>query len=98
MLLELLRQGSYSARDLSAAVGIPERQVDFHLEHIRRSLQREQESLEVLPPRCHGCGFVFAKRTRLTRPGRCPICRGESIQEPLFTVRGAAGGKGRPDR
>jgi len=39
------------------------------------------------PAECRSCGFVFSKRDRLTPPGKCPICRCETIFEPLFAIR-----------
>lgn len=83
---EVLEQGPLDAREVSAQVGIREKDVYGHLEHLQRSLQRDGRRLEVTPAECRKCGFVFAKRNRLSRPGKCPICRGESIEEPLFEV------------
>jgi predicted Zn-ribbon and HTH transcriptional regulator len=85
IIAELL-QGPCSARDLSAAVSISEREVSVHLEHIRKSLVAAKRHLVVLPAACKKCGFVFAKREKLKRPGKCPVCKGESIQEPLFLI------------
>ncbi len=84
---EFLRGQSVSAREISAAVRIPEKEVYGHLEHIRLSLQPGGAMLEVTPAECRKCGFVFAKRHRLTPPGRCPVCRNEAIFEPLFSIR-----------
>lgn len=83
---DVLEQETLSARDISAAVGIPEKDVYGHLEHLQRSLHRENRRLDVTPAQCRKCGFVFTKRSRLSRPGKCPICRSESIEEPLFVV------------
>ena len=81
-----LEEGPLSARDLSGRVGIPEKEVAGHLEHIRASLHRSGRHLEVQPAECVKCGFVFEKRGRLTRPGKCPVCRSESIHAPLFSI------------
>lgn len=86
-LIAALREGPCSARDLSAAVGISEREVAGHLEHIQRSIGPTGQRLVVMPAVCKKCGFVFAKREKLTRPGKCPVCKGESIQEPLFEIQ-----------
>jgi predicted Zn-ribbon and HTH transcriptional regulator len=75
------------AKEISANAGLPEKEVYAHLEHIRRSLLRQRERLVMQPPVCRKCGFVFAKRERLGKPGRCPRCRGESISPPLFSIR-----------
>jgi len=52
------------------------------------SLQLQPESAAgVDAAECRSCGFVFTKRDRLATPGKCPICRCESISEPFFTIR-----------
>jgi predicted Zn-ribbon and HTH transcriptional regulator len=81
-----LEQGPLSARDLSGLVGIPEKEVAGHLEHIRHSLHRTGKRLIVQPAECTKCGFVFDKRERLTRPSRCPVCKSESLHAPLFSL------------
>ena len=86
---ELLGRGEFTARQISVEIHISERDVAGHLEHIRRSLG--PSALAVTPSECESCGFVFRKRERLTRPGRCPICGGTRITEPAFGIprRGA---------
>ncbi len=86
-VVDLLRGSCLTPREISAGVGIPEKEVARHLEHIRRSLQAGDGRLEIEPALCRKCGFAFAKRERLDRPGRCPVCKGESISEPRFSVR-----------
>jgi len=85
IVAELL-QGPCSARDLSAAIGVPEREIGNHLEHIKKTLSLSGRRLVVTPAECKKCGFVFAKREKLKRPGKCPVCKGESIREPLFAI------------
>jgi len=75
-----------SALQISGEVRIPEREVCGHLEHIRRTLRATGRRLVVVPAKCDGCGFVFHKRDRLTRPGKCPICGTGHVREPLFSV------------
>jgi predicted Zn-ribbon and HTH transcriptional regulator len=81
----LLRGEPQSAREISAAVGIPEKEVGAHLEHLRQSL-RGSGRLRVHPAACKSCGFLFSKRERLNRPGRCPACRSQSIAVPRFII------------
>ena len=83
-----LRNGPRTARELSAQVGIPEKQVAGHLEHLGRSLKAAGQRLHVDPARCLDCGFVFRKRDRLSRPSRCPVCRGERVDAPRFDLVG----------
>jgi len=81
-----LKEGPLSARDISGRIGIPEKEVAGHLEHIRVSLHRSDRHLMVQPAECVKCGFVFEKRGRLTRPGKCPVCKSEFIHDPLFSL------------
>jgi predicted Zn-ribbon and HTH transcriptional regulator len=85
-LAVILAEGSYSARELSAIVGLSEKEVCRHLPHVGKSLRQEGRRLKIEPAVCRSCGFVFRKRERFTRPSRCPQCRGESIDSPLFGV------------
>jgi predicted Zn-ribbon and HTH transcriptional regulator len=85
-ILALLENGPCTALELSAAVRRSEKDVLGHLEHLRRSLRRRNRRLEVSPAECRECGFVFRKRDRMKSPGRCPLCKGESISEPAFRV------------
>lgn len=68
-------------------VGVPEKAVYGHLEHIQLSRKRENDFV-LTPAECKGCGFVFRKRDRLTPPGKCPVCRKEAIEDPLFSISG----------
>jgi predicted Zn-ribbon and HTH transcriptional regulator len=81
--MEFLGAGPRSAREISQALHVTEKEVYDHLEHIRRSGRH----LAVTPAVCRGCGYVFSKRDRLTPPGKCPLCRHEAIAEPLFGLR-----------
>jgi predicted Zn-ribbon and HTH transcriptional regulator len=67
-------------------VGIPEKDVYPHLEHIQQTFRHEKKRLDIIPSVCKGCGFVFRKRTRLTKPGKCPVCRGSAIEEPRYSL------------
>jgi transcriptional regulator len=71
-----------SARGLAEELGLREKDVVEHLEHLRRS----HVTLAVTPAACRECGFVFRKRERFGRPSRCPVCRSEQINEPVFEV------------
>jgi predicted Zn-ribbon and HTH transcriptional regulator len=75
-----------TAKDISAEVRIPEKEVSGHLEHIQKSLNKVGHHLHVKPAECLKCGFVFSKRDKLKTPGRCPVCHEEHIQEPLFSI------------
>jgi predicted Zn-ribbon and HTH transcriptional regulator len=85
IIAELLERPC-TARELSAVVRIPERDVSGHLEHIKKTIASSERHLVVMPAECKKCGFIFSKREKLKRPGKCPICKGESIREPHFVI------------
>jgi predicted Zn-ribbon and HTH transcriptional regulator len=85
-IVEQLKGRTLSPKDISGAVHISVKEVYEHLEHIRRSLTKREDHLTVIPAECKKCGFIFRKRERLTKPGKCPVCRSETIEEPLFSL------------
>ena len=86
-IISLLSEEDYSSRELSQAVGIPEKDVYSHLTHVARTLDSQKKELVMIDCRCLECDYLFKTRKRYTRPGRCPQCRGERIREPRFLVR-----------
>lgn len=81
-------ESGLTAKDLSGAVGIPEKDVAGHLEHLDKSLRGVGGRLEVLPAECIACGYVFRDRKRFSRPGSCPNCRSTRIDPPAFRLGG----------
>jgi len=84
----LLEEGPHTAKEISSAVHRSEKEVENHLEHLRKSLRSEGRRMGQVPAECRGCGFVFRKRDRLKAPSRCPVCKGEAISDPSFRVSG----------
>jgi hypothetical protein len=84
----LLEEGPHTAKEISSAVHRSEKEVENHLEHLRKSLRSEGRRMDQVPAECRGCGFVFRKRERLKAPSRCPVCKGEAISDPSFRVSG----------
>ncbi|HTY22170.1 MAG TPA: ArsR family transcriptional regulator [Desulfomonilaceae bacterium] len=85
-IAQMLRERSLTARELSQALGISEKEVYEHLSHVQRSLGRHA-GIIVEPARCLKCAFVFNKRSRLTIPTRCPVCRSGFISPPVYAIR-----------
>jgi hypothetical protein len=71
-------------REISKLFGIKEKEVLDHLQHVAKSAHSKRFSME--PAHCNQCGFSFKKRTRLNTPGRCPLCKSESISPPRFQL------------
>jgi predicted Zn-ribbon and HTH transcriptional regulator len=85
-LRQVLTEGPRTARELSARVGVSERDVAGHLEHLARSLKQRGDRFEVEQASCLDCGFVFKDRSRFTRPSRCPRCKSQQLSTPRFAI------------
>ncbi len=86
-ILGVLEGIKLSAKEISVQIAIPEKEVYEHLEHIRKTVVGKKEyRLKIIPPVCNRCGFEFIKREKLRKPGKCPVCKSESIKEPLFSI------------
>jgi transcriptional regulator len=82
---DLLLEQSFSALEISQRLSLPEKEVLEHLPHLARASGPGQR-FHIHPAVCKACGFVFKKRERLTKPSRCPRCRGQSISRPRFQI------------
>ncbi len=87
-LRTLLESESVTIRDISGALGVSEKDVVPHLEHLARSLRGRSSAgrLVVEPAVCLKCDFSFDERTRTKAPGRCPKCKSERISAPVFRI------------
>jgi predicted Zn-ribbon and HTH transcriptional regulator len=83
--MELVSAEPRTASSLARELGLDRREMEDDLRHMIRSARAAGYAVIVEPARCKGCGFVF-DGDRLTKPGRCPACRGSRIFEPLIRV------------
>ncbi len=88
-IIEILEARTLSAKEISGAAGISEKEAYDHLDHIQKTVHIAGFHLILTPAECKRCGFVFRKREKLKKPGKCPVCRSESIEDPLFSIRKA---------
>lgn len=84
-LLELLSAGPRTASSLARELGLDRRGMEEDLRHMIRSAVAAGHEVIVEPAKCRRCGFEFDEN-KLTRPGKCPACRGSRIFEPLIRV------------
>jgi transcriptional regulator len=85
-MIQILSNKEMDAGEISSAVGIGEKEVYTHLNHIERSVKHQRKKLIIKPAECFGCGYAFEKRRRFTRPSRCPICKSEHIRNPMYRI------------
>ena len=87
-MIELLDKKETGVRDISQTLRIREKEVYAHLSHIARSVAAQRKKLIIIPAECLVCGYVFENRKRYTRPSRCPHCKSEHIQNPMYKIDG----------
>ncbi|MEA3358956.1 MAG: transcriptional regulator [Thermodesulfobacteriota bacterium] len=85
-IINLLNDDDFSAREISQAIGIKEKEVYDHLGHVSRSISAQNKMLTILPAQCLSCGYVFKNRKRFTRPSRCPRCKNSHIETPKYRI------------
>jgi predicted Zn-ribbon and HTH transcriptional regulator len=85
-IIELLTNGEMGARELSQEIRIKEKEAIEHLSHIEQTLAVQGKKLAIRPAECLLCGYVFEKRQRFARPGRCPCCKKSHLQSPVFYI------------
>ena len=84
-LIEVLSREPRSVSSIAREMGLRRGDLEDHLRHALRSARAAGHQVEIIPARCKTCGFVFGDE-KLTKPGRCPACKGTRLFEPLIRV------------
>ena len=84
-LLDVLASEPRTASSLARELGIDRREIEDDLRHLVRSARAAGHKVIVEPARCKSCGFVFGEE-KLSKPGKCPQCRGTWLFEPLLRI------------
>lgn len=87
-IVRLIGEGDLEVGDLSKAVGKSEKELYDHLEHLFRA-----KALLIVPAECLHCGYLFSKREKVKKPGKCPQCKGTHIKQPMFRARKGESGR-----
>jgi predicted Zn-ribbon and HTH transcriptional regulator len=74
-----------SASSLARELGLRRGEVEEDLRHAIRSARAAGERVVITPARCRQCGFEFDQE-KLSKPGKCPACRGTRILEPQVSI------------
>jgi predicted Zn-ribbon and HTH transcriptional regulator len=80
-LHDLLSQQPRSISSLARELGMSRGDLEDELRHTIRSAEGAGHHIVVVPARCKTCGFVFSE-DKLTKPSRCPACKGSRLFEP----------------
>jgi predicted Zn-ribbon and HTH transcriptional regulator len=84
-LIALLVAGPRTASSLARELGLRRNDMEEEIAHIVRTARAAGHRVVVEPARCRTCAFVFDER-RLTKPSRCPACKGTRLFEPLLRI------------
>ncbi len=85
-MIRSLEAGTMSARDLSKALHISEKEVYSHLPYIEKSIRHLRKQIKIAPCYCLSCGFEFKNRKSFKKPGKCPECRQSRIEPAVFEI------------
>lgn len=85
-IISHLENTPLTARDISQAVGIMEKDVYHHLTFIEKTVRNYNQRIHVEPYYCLNCGFEFKKRKTFSKPGKCPGCKDGRIAPAVFRI------------
>ena len=60
--------------------------VEDHVKHLVKTARADGHAINVEPARCRSCGYVFDE-SKLTKPSKCPKCKGTRLYEPLIQIK-----------
>jgi len=86
LIAQSLEAKPMTARDLSKALQISEKEVFTHMPHIEKSIRQMKRKMEIVPCNCLKCGFEFKDRKTFKKPGKCPQCRESRIEPAVFKI------------
>ena len=89
-LIGLLGEQPRSVSSLARELGLRRADVEDDLRHAIRSARAAGLRVAILPARCRACGFTFDEE-KLSKPGKCPACRGSRLFEAQILLRPGPG-------
>jgi len=85
-IIQSLETTPMTARDLSKALHISEKDVYAHMPYIEKSIRQMEKKIKMVPCYCLKCGFEFKDRKSFKKPGKCPQCRESRIEPAVFEI------------
>lgn len=84
-LVALLTVQPRSVSSIARELRLDRKDVEDDLRHVIRSARAAGHAVVIEPARCRQCGFVFGP-DKLSKPGKCPECRGSRIFEAQIHI------------
>ncbi len=89
-ITELLMGTEYpvTAEEICERLDIKTRSIVYEdIDHISKSVKRQEKELLIRPASCGKCQYAFKPRKTSKAPGKCPKCRSQWILAPAFLIR-----------
>jgi len=83
--MKALSAQTRSVSSLARELGLKRGDVEDDLHHMIRSARAAGHRVVIEPAKCRSCGFIFGE-DKLSKPGKCPECRGTRLFEPQISV------------
>jgi predicted Zn-ribbon and HTH transcriptional regulator len=84
-IADMLRQPRTSS-SIAHELKLTRDEVEDHLKHLLRSARATDRHVRIEPARCRSCGYTFS-HDKISKPGKCPECRGTRLYEPLIQIK-----------
>jgi predicted Zn-ribbon and HTH transcriptional regulator len=84
-LVKVLSLQPRSVSSIARELGLARDDVEDHLRHAIRSAEAAGHTIIIEPARCRQCGFLFGE-DKLSKPGKCPECRGTRLYEAQIRI------------
>ena len=84
-IAEMVRQPRTSS-SIAHELKLTRDEVEDHLKHLLKSAKTAGQHVKIEPARCRNCGFTFGQ-DKITKPGKCPECKGTHLYEPLIQIK-----------
>ena len=93
-LIDVLAAQPRSVSSIARELGLKRGDVEDDLCHAIRSARASGRRVLIEPARCRSCGFTFGE-DKLSKPSRCPSCRGERLFEAQIRIEDTEGTEAR---
>ena len=84
-IAEMLRQPRTSS-SIAHELKLTRDEVEDHLKHLLKSAKTAGQHVKIEPARCRNCGYSYSQ-DKITKPGKCPECKGTHLYEPLIQIK-----------
>jgi hypothetical protein len=84
-LLGLLSDQPRSVSSIAREMRLDRKDVEDDLRHAIRSARAAGHDVVIVPAQCRSCGFAFSD-DKLSKPGKCPQCRGTRLFEAQIKI------------